>query len=535
MSTPVQDIAITLLTAAGLGWVAMMCRVPPLVGFLAAGFVLGGLGVESFPGLEALADVGVTLLLFTIGLKFNIRSLLRLEAYGTATIHMLFTVLVGMGVLGLFGILGFVALGNDWKTLALIGFALSFSSTVLAVKVLEERSDDGSFYGQTAIAILVVQDIAAVVFITASNGKMPSVWALGLVLLLPATWLLRKVLDRVGHGELMVLFGVAMALGPGYFLFDAVGIKGDLGALAMGLLFASHRRSIELAKSLFSVKELLLVGFFLSIGMGDTPTWGDLVLAVLLCTAVLPFKALGFLFLGRMFGLRNRTSARKALVLSNFSEFSIIVAAVGVSAGLLTEDTLTFIAMTVALSMVGSSLLNDRAHHLPSKIAARFKEPDPSRLHPDDRPIDTSTADVVILGMGRVGRSAYERIRSESKLRVLGIDNDHAVVQRLREADFNVLEGDATDLEFWHRLCSGGFVQTVLLAMPIHDSNTFALDQLRAAGFTGRITAMAQHQDQVEHLKDEGVERVFNLYEGAGLALADLALEPARPPRPPRP
>nr|WP_269211973.1 cation:proton antiporter family protein [Zhihengliuella flava] len=523
-----------MLTAAGLGWLAMLCRVPPLVGFLGAGFLLGGLGVQPFDGLQSLADIGVTLLLFTIGLKFNIRSLLRPEAYGTATVHMALTTLLGMGVVGLLGVLGFVVLGDDWQSLALIGFALSFSSTVLAVKVLEERSDDGSFYGQTAIAILVVQDIAAVVFITASNGTMPSPWAVALFLLLPAMWLLRKVLDRVGHGELLVLFGVAMALGPGYFLFDAVGIKGDLGALAIGMLFASHPRSTELAKSLFSVKELFLVGFFLTIGLGDTPTWGDVALAVVLCTAILPFKVIGFLLLGRLFGLRNRTAARKALVLSNFSEFSIIVAAVGVSAGLMTEDLLTLIAVAVALSMVGSSLLNDRAHHLPSKIAARLKEQNVARLRPEDRPIDTSDADVVILGMGRVGRSAYERIHHDSRLRVLGIDNDHAVVQRLRERGFKVMEGDATDLEFWHRLCSGGFVQTVLLAMPIHDSNTFALDQLREAGFTGRITAMAQHQDQVEHLKAEGVERVFNLYEGAGLALADLALAPAKPPRPPR-
>ncbi|GHD06815.1 cation:proton antiporter family protein [Zhihengliuella salsuginis] len=529
-----QDIAVTLLAAAALGWLALACRIPPLVGFLAAGFLLGALQVEAFPGLEALADIGVTLLLFTIGLKFDVRSLLRPEAYGTASIHMAFSVLIGMGTLGLLGVLGFIAGGEDWKTLMLVGFALSFSSTVLAVKVLEERSDDGSFYGQTAIAILVIQDIAAVAFMTITAGHAPSPWAFALALLLPASWVLRRALNHVGHGELLVLFGAAMALGPGYFAFDAVGLKGDLGALVMGLLFASHPRALEMSKSLFSVKELFLVGFFLAIGLTADPTWADVGLAALLCVVLLPFTLAGFVALGWVFGLRNRTAAKLGLVLTNFSEFSIIVAALGVESGMIEEDWLTIVAVAVALSMVVSSMVNGRGHHFASRIASWFREQDVHRLRLEDRPIDTSQADVVVLGMGRVGRSAYERIHADSNLRVLGIDNDHAVVSRLREEGYSVLEGDATDMEFWTRLCSGGFVQTVVLAMPIHDSNTFALDQLRQAGFEGRVAAMARHQDQVEHLAEEGVHGVFNLYEGAGVALADLALGPAKPPRLPR-
>ncbi|GAB3660040.1 cation:proton antiporter [Zhihengliuella somnathii] len=526
-----QEIAVTLLAAAALGWLALVSRIPPLVGFLAAGFLLGGLGIEAFPGLEPLADLGVTLLLFTIGLKFNVRSLLRPEAYGTASIHMAFSVLLGMGTLGLFGVLGFIAGGEDWKTLMLVGFALSFSSTVLCVKVLEERSDDGSYYGQTAIAILVLQDVAAVAFMTITAGHAPSPWAFALIALLPAAWLLRRALNRVGHGELMVLFGVAMALGPGYFAFDAVGLKGDLGALVMGLLFASHPRAIELSKSLFGIKELFLVGFFLSIGLTAQPSWSDVGLAAVLCLVLLPFTLAGFVALGWVFGLRNRTAAKLGLVLTNFSEFSIIVAALGVETGLVSEGWLTVVAVAVALSMVASSLVNGRGHHFAGRIASWYREQDVHRLRLEDRPIDTSQADVVVLGMGRVGRSAYERIREETDLRVLGIDNDHQVVSRLREEGYTVLEGDATDQEFWTRLCAGGFVQTVVLAMPIHDSNTFALDQLRLAGFDGRVAAMARHQDQVEHLAEEGVHGVFNLYEGAGVALADLALGAAKPPR----
>ncbi|MBN8425030.1 cation:proton antiporter [Microbacterium esteraromaticum] len=520
-----EQIVLTTLTAAALGTLAYALRIPPLVGFLGAGFLLGAFGMQPFPGLEQMADLGVVLLLFTIGLKFDLRSLLRREAYGTATIHLAVLTVISMGTVGLISTIALSSLDGGWREAAVVGFALSFSSTVLCVKVLEERSDDGSFYGQTAIAILVMQDIIAVGFLTANSDTPPSPWALLLVLLVPLSWVLRRVLDRLGHGELLVLFGVVMALGPGYFAFSSVGLKGDLGALVAGLLFSTHPRAIELSKSLFSVKELFLVGFFVMIGLSASPTWLDLGIAALLCVVLLPITFIGFVLLGRMFGLRNRTTIRTSLVLSNFSEFSIIVTAVGVSTALVSEKWLTIVAVAVPLSMVISSLVNTRSLNLTDRLSAWLPEQDPLRLRVADRPIDTSDADAVVLGMGRVGRAAYTRLAEEGELRPLGVDNDHLVVQRLLEDGYKVVEGDATDHEFWNRIVAGGFVRTVVLAMPIHDSNLFALEQLRAAGFDGRVSAVAQHPDQLAHLAGEGVGAVVNVYGGAGAALADATLE----------
>ncbi|WP_336644590.1 cation:proton antiporter family protein [Microbacterium sp. USHLN186] len=519
-----EQIVLTFVAAAALGTLAHMLRIPPLAGFLVAGFVLGGLGVEPFAGLELLADIGVVLLLFTIGLKFDLRSLLRPETYGTATIHMLLLSVIGMGTVALLAALVLASLQNGWQEAAVVGFALSFSSTVLCVKVLEERSDDGSFYGQTAIAILVVQDIVAVAFLTANADEPPSPWAVLLLLLVPVCQLLRRVLERVGYGELLVLFGAVLALGPGYLAFSAVGLQGDLGALIVGLLFSTHRRAIELSKSLFGVKELFLVGFFLLIGMNSSPTWLDVLDAVILCAVLLPLTFIGFVVLGRAFGLRNRTTIRMSLALSNFSEFSIIVTAVGTASGLVSQSWMTVVAVAVPLSMVISSILNTQSLDLTTRLAALLPEQDVRRLRVADRPIDTSDADVVVLGMGRVGRAAYTQLAKEGGLHPLGVDNDHLVVQKLEEDGFDVVEGDATDQEFWTRMVAGGFVRTVVLAMPIHDSNMFALMQLRAAGFDGRVSAVAQHRGQLEHLRREGVGAVVNVYAGAGAALADATL-----------
>ena len=141
-----------------------------------------------------------------------------------------------------------------------------------AVKVLEDRDDMRAFYGKVAIGILIMQDIFAVIFLTVSEAKYPSVWALSLLLLPVIRKILFKLLNAAGHGELLVLSGLFFALGAGFEYFVSIGISGDLGALVFGALLACHPKASDLSKSLFSFKELMLVGFFLSVGMQGLPT-----------------------------------------------------------------------------------------------------------------------------------------------------------------------------------------------------------------------------------------------------------------------
>jgi len=232
--------AVYLLAVVVLGFTATLLRLPPLVGFLAAGFLLGSSPLPNLEFVDVLGDLGVAVLLFTIGLKLDLRVLTRREVSGTAVVTMV--VLTGLGS-ALVGGLLLLGLRVDAVTptgVLILGFALSFSSTVVVVKLLEERGDTGSLYGRIAIGVLVVQDIAAVLYMTIASGHVPSPWALTLVALWPASGLLGKILNRIDHGEMRTLFGMSMALLPGYLLFSLLGVDGDLGALIMGALFASH-------------------------------------------------------------------------------------------------------------------------------------------------------------------------------------------------------------------------------------------------------------------------------------------------------
>ncbi|MGN7782308.1 cation:proton antiporter domain-containing protein [Mycolicibacterium sp. 22603] len=514
-------VAIYLVVTFGLGGLAMAFRLPPLVGFLAAGFVINALDVEHIPQLEILADLGVTLLLFAIGLKLDVRILLRREVWLTTSVHMLISVVFGGAALWLAAVAGMSMLtGQSVQTIALLAFALSFSSTVFVVKVLEERGESHALYGRVAIGILVMQDIVAVVFLTATSGHLPSPWALALVGLWPLTRVLRKVWTRLGHGEMQSLFGIVMAFVPGYALFSAVGLKGDLGALIIGVLLASHSASSELARSLFHIKELLLVGFFVSIGLTglpDLPTIGVAVLMVLL----LPFKAGWYVALLSLMRLRHRTSLLAGLSLMNYSEFGLIVVSVGVSAGMLAPAWLVEMSIAVALSFVVSALVNGRGHLMVEKIAARLPTQDEQKLQPEERPVDAGDAEVVVIGMGRVGFAAYQRLTDHYGLRVVGVDYDGRRIQRLAEDGLRVVEGDATDLDFWHRLRHSESARIAILAMPRHGANVTALDCLRESGFSGTVAAVARYDDEVAWAKEQGVEIAFNVYAGAGLELAD--------------
>ncbi|MGD9017814.1 MAG: cation:proton antiporter [Desulfobacterales bacterium] len=513
---------IWILIAFILGFAATRVELPPLVGYLVAGFVLNAMGAEGGHAIERIADLGVLLLLFSIGLKLKFKSLFRPEIWAGATLHLLLSV-VGFGVLigGLSAASLFAFADLDMGTALLIAFACSFSSTVFAVKILEERGEMTSLHGRVAIGILIMQDIFAVLFLTFSTGKLPSVWALavvpGLVVLRP---ILMATLDRVGHRELLLLFGVFMVVGLGAGGFDLVGLKPDLGALVFGVLVSSHPKADELSKALLSFKDLFLVGFFLNIGLSGLPTLASLGIAILLLALLVPKAALYFMVLTR-FRLRVRTAFLTALSLFNYSEFGLIVAAIGVKSGWIDAEWSVTIAIALSISFVAAAALNKAPHTLYARHSNALKRFETAERLPGDTPISTGDAEVVIFGMGRVGAGAYDYMRRHYGGKVLGIDHDAATVAANLAADRRVIHNDATDSEFWANIQPSGKIKLVMLAMPQHTANLFALRRIVNSDYGGKIAATARYDDEMKELEDGGAHLVFNFFAEAGAGFAE--------------
>ncbi len=209
-------LVILVSFAFGFGLVLSRIGLPPMVGFLVAGFVYNMAGLAKPIGLDLVADLGIILLLFSIGLKLDVRGLLKAEIWVSATAQMVVTTALMVGVLvsGRW-LLPSPLMDLPWQTTLVLAFALAFSSTVFAVKVLEEKGDLTAFYGRLAIGILVMQDVFAVLFLSVSAGKLPEIWALGVFALPLLRPVLFRLLDLAGRGELFVLCGLFIALGVG--------------------------------------------------------------------------------------------------------------------------------------------------------------------------------------------------------------------------------------------------------------------------------------------------------------------------------
>ena len=513
-----------------LGFAAQRVKLPPLVGYLIAGFVLHGLDYEATPAIDAISDLGVLLLLFAIGLKLKLSTLARPVVWAGATLHMAVTTAVVGGLFLALGAAG-VSPASDLGVAeaAIVGFAFSFSSTVFAVKALDERNEATSLHGRIAIGILVVQDIYAVVFLTLAVDEAPSWWAIPVV----AAVILAKpifgwLLEQSSRGELQVLLGLTLAIAVGAEAFEQVGIKPDLGALIVGVRLATHPRAGELADTLLGFKDVLLIGFFLSIGLGGAPDPTTVALAAT-ALVVLPLKAVGFLWLVSRFRFRVRTAWHSSATLATFSEFGLIVAVVGVEREMFDEQWTSAVAIAVAASFVLAAPLNagrfELYRRLSDRLASLAREPTQS----DDALIEPTDARVLVFGMGRVGAGAYDALIAERGPVVLGVDRRDTTVDANCAQGRNVIRGDALDAEFWARLHLHDEIEIVILAMSDHEANLEAVGQVRSFQPKAAILATALFPDEARALADAGADETRNLYHEAGQGLAEDALTLLRP------
>lgn len=487
---------------------------PPLVGFLAAGFAINllsaplGLPQETGPILHHVAHLGVLLLLFTVGLKLKLGQIAQPQVIGGAVLHFAISV-------ALFAPSAKLMMGVAWETALLLGIALAFSSTVLAAKLLESKRELGAFHGRTAIGILIVQDIIALVVLAIWSGQTPNAWAallLGLPLLRPV---LHKLLDLAGHDEILVLVGMLLALVIGGYGFEAMGLSSEIGALAMGVLLSNHGRASELSRALWSLKEVFLVAFFLEIGLTGLPDGPALMFALVVGLA-LPLKGVLFYALLVAFKLRARSAFLSALSLTAYSEFGLIVAA-----GVLT-DYLVPLALAVTLSFLISAPLNRMAHPLYEQLETRLQRYERATMHPDEQPKELGDANVLVFGMGRTGTAAYDRLR-DSGLAPVGLDADTYRVESHREAGRHALFADAEDSNFW-RSVDLGRIKAAVLALGDLEAKVIAVRSLRARGFTGPVIAHVMHEETRHVLREAGADYTYLTMTQAGVNLADRTL-----------
>lgn len=531
METNWQVDAIWVSIALLSGLLAKRLKQPPLIGFLFAGFFIKYTGqTDSYLNtiIDMLSDLGIMLLLFTIGLKVKIKELVKPVVWATTTIHMLVTTLVVGACIFMLSSVGLSQFaGLSLEASIIIAFALSFSSTVLVVKVLEDRGELSSFHGKIAIGILVIQDIFAVIFLALSNKKMPSIWALALPLYL---WLIKKILYKLlydsEHGELLSIFGFFATFVAGALSFSIVGLKPDLGALIMGMLLVNHPKSKELYKKMLEYKDFFLVAFFMSIGLSGDITINAIIIAIFLLVFP-PLKGLFYVFIITRFNIRGRTSFLSAVSLTNYSEFGLIVGMTALKFGLIQQEWLVAIALAVAVSFILSSPINQYVHQIYDYInplITRLNIKAPYKKI-DENPISLDNAKYLVIGLGTVGLPALDFLSEVSNNKVIGMDYSHDTIKDLKRKNRNVVWGDSTDITFWENTDFSN-IDMVLLAMSDFQSNLNTFNEIKKLKHkTYKVGVIVNYPDQELLMKELGIDFVYNYKKLVGADFAEKMYE----------
>lgn len=526
---PVYIDALWLGIAFFMGVLAKKINMPPLIGFLLTGILLNFFGITNgdiHAVLNTISQLGIMLLLFTIGLKIKIKSLFKKEVWVTASVHTLISTLL---VAGFVYFLSFQSLllftDLTWKSAMLIGFAMSFSSTVFIVKILEEKGELTSFHGKIAIGILILQDIFAVVFLSLSNSDLPSWWALLLpVFLYLVRFLLNRMLHWAGHGELLTVFGFFCTFVVGGISFKWAGLKPDLGALAAGMILVKHPKAEELYDRMMNYKDFFLIAFFISIGLNGVPTIDILLMSVILSIFIF-IKGGLFIWLFSFFNIKPRTGFLTSLILSNFSEFGLICAFVGQQMGLLSNEWMLILAMLMSFSFFLASPINTYAHQIfdrNKKLISMINRCDVSE---DTDAIYFAKATYLVIGMGSLGLPAYRYLEKNYDInQIMGIDYNHDKLKQLQEKNINVLYADATNSLFW---ATGHFenIKMILLAMSDFSSNKnvmLEISKLKKRNF--QVGVICHYKDEYQDFQKLGADFLYDYKSNVGADFAEQIL-----------
>ena len=510
-----ETVLIWMTGALAGGYAFKLLSLPTSAGFIVAGYVLALLNFSRNTDYLTLpAEIGVGLLLFSLGLKVKPSYFYNKHVILVFIAHSIVVTLF-------FYLLLHLDLGLEIKLGLCV--ALSVSSTIVASKALETRRELSTFHGRISVIILVFQDILALALLLYSQPNNLMVES-AVLLLVPFSIPLIKGLLRTLHNneELELLAAIIIAVVLGMTLFSSLGLSAEIGALVMGVLLSGYESADRLAKRIWSLREFLLLAFFLGLGMTVQLNY-EILVNSLIILSLLIFKSIILFFLLLAFKLRAYTAFIISISLSTFSEFALIVVSHWNKAGLIKDEISAVIICTTCLSFILGSILNKYVHEIYARLEPLLIKFERSTYHPDEEPHTCGEAQVMILGMGRVGTAIFENL-TKNNIKVVGFDADtELVVSHLRDGK-RVTFADAEDPGFWSKLRFGKLT-TIILALPEFHAQNWSTQRARKNGFEGKIIVPTRSQGDPEVLKLSGANEIYDAYEAAGLGVAEILLK----------
>ncbi|HDP24674.1 MAG TPA: sodium:proton exchanger, partial [Deltaproteobacteria bacterium] len=473
MDSVFLEIASVLLIAFVFGLLGMALRQPLIIAFIITGVMVGpsGLGIISaHDKIELLAQIGISLLLFVVGLRLDLNLIRTTGPVALAT---------GLGQIIFTTIFGFlIALGLGMSTVGAVyvSVALTFSSTIIIVKLLSDKREIDALHGRIAMGFLIVQDIAAILALIAltalAGGTMNQQEALGEIawiagkgigFLIGIGLLMRYVLPGLTHmlarsQELLVLFAVSWAVFLGAF-GDFLGFSKEVGAFLGGVSLASTQYREAIGARLVSLRDFLLLFFFLDLGSRlELATIGAQIgNAMLFSVFVLVGNPLIVIIIMGIMGYRRRTGFLAGLTVAQISEFSLILGALGVTMGHISEETMGLITLVGIVTIFVSTymILNSAAlYRILSGPLKLFERKNPYRELESGGTCSFTEIDAIVVGLGNYGSGLIDNLLKRDK-KIMGVDFDPQVLKETQAKGVPVLFGDSGDPELLEQLPLG--------------------------------------------------------------------------------
>ncbi|MBL9158341.1 MAG: cation:proton antiporter [Verrucomicrobiales bacterium] len=492
-----------------------------ILGYLIAGMVLGPqvLGVVSKDsGVPVIAELGVSLLLFTIGLEFSARRLLRLGPVAGlgGSLQVVATLFLSTGLAMLFG--------QDLKAALCIGSAVALSSTACVLRLLTDRSEIDSVHGRTALGILLLQDIAVVplvLFVTMlAGGGGPSEMilglgkAVGLIVAMVAGfrilagWVIPSVMKQLSLSrdrELLVLLAVVLATGSA-LAAHALELSPALGAFIAGMMLAESPFSTQIRADVGGLRILFVTLFFASVGMLGDPVWiaGNFPAVIGLTVLIIAGKGLVVALVARAFRLPARYALATGLALAQVGEFGVVIAGIAKSGGVLEDEPFRLLVSATLLALFATPLLVRIARPAGRKLEDWLMR---SRKAATDREAVTNpSADsrlVFIIGFGPAGQRVATDLDQMENLSCLVIDLRPANIDLAKSMGLHAVLGDATHLEF---LIHHGIEQAdaAIITVPDHRTVVRLVGSIRQLGDDIAIVARARYHAFTDEVIEAG-------------------------------
>lgn len=526
-----MGLFFVIVAAVAGGFLARLLKVPSLVGYIVTGILVGAILPPSFKEVSGLAQVGIILLLFSIGVELSFE---RLSRYFKIAV---FGAIIQIVLVSLFGFLILQSIGFSATVSIVLSLGFSVSSTAVLVKMLADRGETDTIHGEIMVGWLLVQDLAvipimvALPFLATTGGNWvgaASISALKVVIVILGVILLGKkivpyfihLLTATNSRELLLLASIALAMGTAA-VTSLFGISPSLGAFLAGVVISESQEHHAIFAETRPLRDLFVALFFVTLGFLVTPSViiSKFGLIVVLTLVVIVLKMIITFVISSLFGYKGRTGMATSFGLAQVGEFAFVIFSSALALKILTlEETSIGIAVTL-LTLIFSPILYRSVVPFWRKMKSlSLKFPFLSKLfmsgEKHDLDVSAFKDHIVVCGYGRVGSWVGKALK-EYEIPFVVVDYNQEVVQELKDSGTMVVYGDPTEPEVLEAVGIRG-AKAIILAIPDRVVQETLITYVQTVAPEVKIISRAHRDEDWEKLKTLRVDKVIQPeFEGA--------------------